>query len=255
MSRRSAIHVEALRERYPIGNDASQLTIHIYQDRERAWELTELRLKFWAAGIVRNDSFWPSDSSKHVNMQASRTTTMEKPPVSNHFSDTQKLWAALQPVQPQLSPPQLNYQAHYAAMQLLFQQYPPQFGFQHYPYPQPNPGFLSHHGHHMQPVPHFNNLAAPHHEEPVIKSPGTALRLRVPLTNFCTRYFISDSDQQKLQELEYRPGDKLVENLEEKGWKEFSTLGWQGFLAAHRQFCEDVKKICGTQSLGDSFYS
>jgi hypothetical protein len=130
-------------------------------------------------------------------------------------------------------------------MQLPFQQYPPQFGFQHYPYPQPNPGFLSHPGHHMQHVPHFNNLAgAPRHEEPVIKSPGTALRLRVPLANFCTRYFISDSDQQKLLELEYRPVDKLVENLEEKEWKEgvkFSTLGWRGFLAAHRQFCEDVK--------------
>jgi hypothetical protein len=57
MSRRSAIHVEALRERYPIGNDASRPTIRIYQDGERAWELTELRLKVWAAGIVRNDSF------------------------------------------------------------------------------------------------------------------------------------------------------------------------------------------------------
>ena len=57
MSRRSAIHVEALRERYPIGNDASQPTVRIYQDGDRAWELTELRLKVWAAGIVRNDSF------------------------------------------------------------------------------------------------------------------------------------------------------------------------------------------------------
>jgi hypothetical protein len=57
MSRRSAIHVEALRERYPIGNNASRPTIHIYQDGERAWELTELRLKVWATGIVRNNSF------------------------------------------------------------------------------------------------------------------------------------------------------------------------------------------------------
>jgi hypothetical protein len=179
-------------------------------------------------------------------MQASGTTTMEKPPVSNHFSDAQKLRAAppLQPVQPQLPPPLPNYQAQYAAMQPPFQQYPPQFGFQHYPYPQPDLGFLPYPGHHMQPVPHFNP-ATPRHEEPVISSPGIALRLRIPLANFCTRYFISDSDQQKLQELEYRPGDKLVENLEEKEWKEgakFSALGWRGFLAAHRQFCEDVKE-------------
>ena len=179
-------------------------------------------------------------------MQASGTTTMEKPPVSNHFSDTQKLRAAppLQLVQPQLPPPLPNYEAQYAAMQLPFQHYPPQFGFQHYLYPQPNPGFLPHPGHHMQPVPHFNP-ATPRHEEPVISSPGIALRLRVPLPNFCTRYFISDSNQQKLQELEYQPGDKLVENLEEKEWKEgakFSAHGWRGFLAAHRQFCEDVKE-------------
>src|SRR5882762_4824702 len=179
-----------------------------------------------------------------TNMQASGTTTIEKPPVSNHFSDTQKLRAAqpLHPVQPQLPPPP-NYQAQNAAMP-PFQHYPPQFGFQHYPYPQHNPGFLPHPGHHMQPAPHFDP-AAHRREEPVISSPGIAFRLRVPLTDFCTRYFISDSDQRKLQELEYRPGDKLVENLEEKEWKDgakFSALGWRGFLAAHRQFCEDVKE-------------
>jgi hypothetical protein len=129
-------------------------------------------------------------------------------------------------------------------MQLPFQHYPPQFGVQHYPYPQSNPGFLPYPGHHMQPVLHFNP-ATPCHEEPVISSPGITLWLHVPLTNFCTRYFISDSDQQKLQELEYQPGDKSVKNLEEKEWKEgakFSALGWRGFLAAHRQFCKDVKE-------------
>jgi hypothetical protein len=65
MSRRSAIHVEALRERYPIGNDPSRPTIRIYQDGERAWELTELRLKVWAAGIVCNNSF---DHQFHLSM-------------------------------------------------------------------------------------------------------------------------------------------------------------------------------------------
>jgi hypothetical protein len=55
---------------------------------------------------------------------------------------------------------------------------------------------------------------------------------------------VTSSNQKKLEELEYQPGDKLVENLEEKEWKEgakFSALGWRGFLVAHRQFCADVK--------------
>ena len=62
MSWRSAIHVEALHERYPIGNDATWPTICIYQDGERAWELTDLCLKVWAAGIVCKSFFLsPSD--------------------------------------------------------------------------------------------------------------------------------------------------------------------------------------------------
>jgi hypothetical protein len=64
------------------------------------------------------------------------------------------------------------------------------------------------------------------------------------LADFCARYHISDSNQQKLAELEYEPGNKMVESLDEKEWKhgvKFSALGWGGFLAAHRKFCRDIK--------------
>jgi len=47
----------------------------------------------------------------------------------------------------------------------------------------------------------------------------------------------------KLAELEYEPGDKIVESLEENDWKSvsFSVIGRKRFLAAHRQFRKDLK--------------
>jgi hypothetical protein len=67
--------------------------------------------------------------------------------------------------------------------------------------------------------------------------------LKIPLADFCTRYGISDTNQAKLLELEYEPGNTVVESLEEREWKEvkFSALGWKSFLAAHRKFIKDVK--------------
>jgi len=79
----------------------------------------------------------------------------------------------------------------------------------------------------------------------MMSSPGVALRLKVSLVEFCDKYEIPESNREKLKELEYVPGDKLVEKLGEPEWRgiaKFSVLGWQGFLAAHRQFLLDVKE-------------
>jgi len=67
--------------------------------------------------------------------------------------------------------------------------------------------------------------------------------LKIPLANFCTHYNISDTNQAKLLELKYEPGNTVVETLEEQEWKEvkFSTLGQRSFLAAHHKFVKDVK--------------
>jgi len=65
----------------------------------------------------------------------------------------------------------------------------------------------------------------------------------VSLSNFCSRYEISESDQSKLAMLEYMPGNIDVVELEEVDWKEvkFTKLGWKAFLRAHQQFMKDVK--------------
>jgi hypothetical protein len=76
---------------------------------------------------------------------------------------------------------------------------------------------------------------------------------KVTLSNFCIKYFISDTDQAKLATLKYRPGNHAVETLEEKEWCEvgqFSKLGWQSFLTAHRKFCMAIK--AGTWLKSDS---
>jgi hypothetical protein len=52
-------------------------------------------------------------------------------------------------------------------------------------------------------------------------------------------------NREKLKDLEYVPGNKLVEKLGEAEWRgiaKFSVLGWQGFLVAHQQFLLDVKE-------------
>jgi len=49
-------------------------------------------------------------------------------------------------------------------------------------------------------------------------SPGTALRLKVSLVEFCDKYEISESNHEKLKELKYVPGDKLVEMLGDAEW-------------------------------------
>ena len=55
----------------------------------------------------------------------------------------------------------------------------------------------------------------------------------ISLADFCSSYKISDSDQAKLADLEYEPGDKIVESLEENDWQSvsFSVIGRKRFLA------------------------
>ena len=48
----AAQHLEALQQRYPIGNNPLFPGKRIYQDGSRYWDLTGLKLQVWSTSIV-----------------------------------------------------------------------------------------------------------------------------------------------------------------------------------------------------------
>lgn len=126
-----------------------------------------------------------------------------------------------------------------------------------YQYPPPPPWFFGHPqipaGYMHPPAPNYPGLLPygqqgglipplPQRDSPA-GSPCTALQLRVPLADFCLRYEISKSDEDKLALLEYKPGNDVVLSLNDDDWKEvkFTKLGWKAFISAHKRFIRDVK--------------
>ncbi|KAG1738921.1 uncharacterized protein EDB91DRAFT_1347532 [Suillus paluster] len=96
---------------------------------------------------------------------------------------------------------------------------------------------------HGQPVGGHPPFGTPG-ETSASSSPSVTTTHNVSLSEFCVKYHISDSDQAKLMALEYQPGNRAVETLEEKEWRDigqFTKLGWQAFLGAHRKFCTTIK--------------
>lgn len=182
----------------------------------------------------------------HHSLQAAGSMTLDMPPISSHFGDEKKLQA------PQAQSMILNMQPQVPDYQLPypgppgFMPYVNSYGYPHYPpYPPPHQGFPPHHGPLM---PYNYDLASQPWHEPLILSPGVAVHLHVSLADFCSHYGISTADEKKLRDvIEYQPGNKLVENLQEKTWgkgengAQFGKLGWNTFLVAHQKFCEDVK--------------
>ncbi|KIJ05940.1 hypothetical protein PAXINDRAFT_158895 [Paxillus involutus ATCC 200175] len=92
------------------------------------------------------------------------------------------------------------------------------------------------------PVPTPNTALDRVDPPSAMSSPGTTTSHNVTLGEFCTKYSISTKDAERLAEIEYAPGNKLVEGLSEADRKEagFSILGWRGFLLAHGKFCRAI---------------
>jgi hypothetical protein len=102
-----------------------------------------------------------------------------------------------------------------------------------YPYPPP-----------YGPAFHHQPFAGPEETLSASSSPSITTSHNVSLSEFCMKYHISDGDQAKLAALEYQPGNRAVETLEEKEWRDigqFTKLGWQSFLGAHKKFCTAIK--------------
>ncbi|KAG2741765.1 hypothetical protein P692DRAFT_20750369 [Suillus brevipes Sb2] len=191
------------------------------------FELTQMRISVWATAIA-----------------AGRATT-SIPPTSLHFADDKKLKMPSSVTQPASDAP------------ILFQHSasPPGYGFHpghYYPPYMPQPPFTGGFGYPIPPYypgppmqGHAQGFGGPQLPGPpgeissASSSPSVTMSYNVLLSEFCIKYNISASDQAKLSALEYMPGNRAVEALEEKEWRDigqFTKLGWQAFLAAHRKF-------------------
>jgi hypothetical protein len=146
---------------------------------------------------------------------------------------------------------QLLIQQQQQQQQSIFQQLP---FFQQMPQPLP---FASPAAPLVQPAPPSNPV--PNHVS-APPSPSKAFRLPHPVScrEFCDRYNISAADEEKLNTLEFIPGEREIEALGREDWQEvakFSKLGWGRFLAKHKQFMADVAsggwELSGAESVGN----
>ncbi|KAI5991326.1 hypothetical protein EDC04DRAFT_2911601 [Pisolithus marmoratus] len=230
-----------LEQTYPLGG------CPLFPDR-RVWhnktnntyfELTQIRIKYWAANIV------------------SGKCDISAPPVSAHFADSNKLKVPTHP-------PHIRDQSDTVGVQAPSQ--PGMMPLQpHVPMGPFNPYYLAPYMHSLYNLPYGNmpypappfhqaSVAAVHTQPPAThlsrtasatsSSPGRTMAHNVTLSEFCGRYHISNADQEKLEILEYLPGNCAVEKLDDHEWRvvgKFSRLGWEVFLVAHRKFCRAIK--------------
>ncbi|KAJ3803555.1 hypothetical protein F5876DRAFT_85048 [Lentinula aff. lateritia] len=118
--------------------------------------------------------------------------------------------------------------------------FPPHF----HPNAPPSQSFYTH-----SPAPHgyYTHGAPPMFAssyQPVLSTPTSLSNSpNVTLSSFCQFYHISDVDKQRLEMLEYRPGNHAIESLEKEEWSgaSFKPLSWSNIMAMHQKFLKDVK--------------
>ncbi|KAF8215719.1 hypothetical protein K438DRAFT_2105279 [Mycena galopus ATCC 62051] len=214
-----APHIKELKERWPENDDGKR----IYKDEKGfQWELTQIRLSIWAAHIARG------------------TATLDKAPLSTQFDIKYRLKApsvaAPLPVAPLLSQPgpsstpsSTDKILELLAMSMMMQQQQ-----HHQPLYQPVPMALP-------PV-----LVTPSNHSPVPSAPSSPVKLAhrsVSLAEFCTYYNIAQHFE-KLEKLEYEPGDGGILTLGRDDWQQvagFSKLAWDKVLSKHKQFVKDAR--------------
>lgn len=80
----------------------------------------------------------------------------------------------------------------------------------------------------------------------VLSAPQSPVKFQLPdisLAAFCQRYNISSMDQERLEKLEFLPGDK-IDKLPEVDWKThagFTALSWQQIVDKNRSFERDAR--------------
>ncbi|KAG0699690.1 hypothetical protein DFH29DRAFT_1001825 [Suillus ampliporus] len=231
------------------------------------FELMQMCISVWATAIAagRATTSMPPTSlhfadDKKLKMPSSVTRPASDAPISAfgefyHQRHEEQSAAALHAQVLQVLPPapQPQHVPHAPPG-------PPRYGFHpghYYPPYMPQPPFTGGLGYSIPPYypgPPMQGytqgfggppLAGPPGEtSSTSSSPSVTMSHNILLSEFCIKYNISASDQAKLSALEYMPGNRAVEALEEKEWcdfGQFTKLGWQAFLTAHRKFCKAIK--------------
>ncbi|CAA7264084.1 unnamed protein product [Cyclocybe aegerita] len=233
--------IEQLRQLYPVGSNPLYPTKRVYTADGCSWELNDLRLQVWAMHLMADPP----------------TATLDAPPVSTHFSKSQKLHA---PVTTPASTATVTsgvppIGATQPQMPQMLYSYPPYPFYPPYPYsqyPPPQPHDLNPHNHlfhavrSQTPVPTAGPSTCP--AEGGGSAPGSPLKITltcpVSLGEFCKHYEVEEDDQCRLAVLQYQPGDRHIEKLEHKDWQGhagFSKLAWEDVLSKHKVFVRDIK--------------
>ncbi|KAJ7854411.1 hypothetical protein B0H14DRAFT_2579866 [Mycena olivaceomarginata] len=203
-----APYVEELKERWP-ENDAGK---RIYTDElGYQWELNTIRLSIWASHIVR--------------VRPGKTATLDKAPLSSQFDIKYRLKnqppaPVLPPAHPSLPQPVAANPAPSASDQTSRDSY------------RLNTTSAS------APAAPIRSPRCPScTTNPIIKAPS--LRPPPSPVKLNHRYHFD-----RLQKLEYEPGDHEIVGLGRDDWQEFagfSKLAWNKVLSTHNQFLTDIR--------------
>lgn len=107
----------------------------------------------------------------------------------------------------------------------------------HYQQPQQPLAFLP------APIP---AVLPPVNPSPALSAPSSPAKIShraVSLEEFCAYYDIIQHCE-RLQKLEYEPGDKGITSLGRDEWQQFagfSRLAWEKVLTKHKQFMKDAQ--------------
>ncbi|KAJ7880569.1 hypothetical protein B0H14DRAFT_3434438 [Mycena olivaceomarginata] len=211
-----APYVEELKERWP-ENGAGK---RIYTDElGYQWELNTIRLSIWASHIAR------------------KTATLDKAPLSTQFDIKYRLKsqppAPVPPAHPSLPQPVAANPAPSASdklLEILTASILLQHQQQQHQFAPPA-------------VPHVPQIP---NKSPIPSAPPSPVKLNhryVSLVEFCDHYAISQHFD-RLQKLEYEPGDHEIVGLGRDDWQEFagfSKLAWNKVLSTHKQFLTDIR--------------
>ncbi|KAF8165967.1 hypothetical protein B0H34DRAFT_780604 [Crassisporium funariophilum] len=245
----NAPFVEKIRQKYPVGHDVRWPTKRVYTSADgRSWELNDLRMQVWASHLAASPP----------------TASLNVPPTSTHFADSQKLRASSEAATGVTPAPEPVPAAIGAPPGPYFNNYPPPYGFPGYPPAPPHhypPQYPYYPPYYQQPPPdprgHYVNVNG-NYPQPLRRgadgpnsAPPSPVKVVLPrpvaLSEFCEHYEIDADDEARLAKLKFQPGDRRIEKLGREDWQGyagFSKLAWDDVVTKHKVFLCDVKGGC-----------